>query len=334
MAFRSERHRFTLLAVFVQNRSLIFATAVLVCAIATAGGCERAPPKAATVSPIQVRAVRTARHRILVAAATIRFAHSSLEPGTALSGYDRLQVDAVFADADRRDGHLVDELTGHIVRRPRLPEFDTCIRQAGPLAPNVLKSAKPRGHMQLLDVGNLVLRSGKRELPLRISMVPSLFSAIRGVRYDADIDNARDWLAVKWLMIEATGGDGVPGFRAEVNVPRPVRFTRVGGRPVRAGHVIVSSDTADLDVRWGTVDGAAMLEIIVGAERGKGLDWVRCRLRDDGAFMVPKEVLAGLPERSARRPWLISLIRTSTAQVPGFRGRPLRLELVDSVRVR
>ena len=87
-------------------------------------------------------------------------------------------------------------------------------------------------------------------------------------------------------------------------------------------------------MRWGSVDGTASLAVVVGAESGKGLDWVRCRLQDDGAFTVPSEVLKGLPARSARRPWLISLIRSTSAEIPGFPGKSLRLELVDSVRAR
>lgn len=249
------------------------------------------------------------------------------------SGFDRLQVGAVFADAGLRDVHLVDDLTGNFARGPRLSALDTCIRQAGPLEQTTRVSAKPTEHMQLLDVGNVSLRSGERDTPLRISMVPSLFSAIRGVRYDADIDKAREWLAAGRLLVAATGGDGVAAFRAEVPVPRPVRFTRLGGKPIRGGHVVVGADNHGLSMRWGSVDGEASLHVVVGAETDKGLDWVRCLLQDDGQFVVPAEVLQDLPRRSPRRPWLISLVRSKTAKIPGFGGQPLRLELVDSVRV-
>ena len=307
---------------------------VTLLALVSAPGCDRQAPTAPEQSPIHVRAVRPTRHRARVAAVTIRFAHSGVEPGKVSSGYDRLQVGAVFADAGLRDAHLVHDLTSHVMTGPRLPAADTCIRQAGPLDPDTRRNTKPTEHMQLLDVGNVSLRSGDRARPLGISMVPSVFSAIRGVRYDVEIDNAREWLAAGTLWITATGGDGITAFRAPVVVPRPVRFTRVGGQPVRGGQVVLPPQSQGLRLRWGSVDGTASLAVIVGAESGKGLDWVRCSLRDDGAFLVPAEVLKGLPQRSARRPWLISLVRQTTAPIPGFSGRPLRLELVDSVRLR
>ncbi len=329
-AFPPGLHRFTLSTV-QHLRRIVVSFTVALCLFP---GCDHAPSSQPSLAPIQVRTIRPSRHRVRVAAVTIRFAHSGLEPGKISSGYDRLQVGAVFADAGRRDVHLVHNLSGQMVRGPNLSALDTCIRQAGALDAMVHSTIKPAEHMRLLDIGNLVLHSGRLKLPLRISMVPSLFSAIRGVRYDIDLDNARHWLASSTLALEATGGDGVAAFKTTVAVPRPVRFTRVGGAPVRAGHVVVGTEPSGLAVRWGSVDGAASLEVVVGTESGKGLNWVRCRLRDDGAFVIPSGVLNGLPPRSPRRPWLISLIRTATASIPGFDGRPVRLELVDSVRVR
>ncbi|GEM_PF-3406594 len=307
---------------------------LLVLTLVAACGCEQPAAPSSPNAPIHVRAVRPQRNRANVAAVTVRFAHSGLEPGKVAQGYDRLQVAAVFADSDRRDVHLVRDLVVQGRRGPRLPAADACIRQAGPLDPATHTGIAPSAHMQLLDVGNVLLASGQRRLPLRIAMVPSLFSAVRGVRYDGQIDNAREWLAAKTLGLQATGGDGVGRFEATVNVPRPVRLTRVGGKPVRGGHVVVDDDPSGLEIRWGSVDGSAGLEVVLGVERGQSLDWIRCRLVDDGHFTIPAGVLTDLPKRSVRRPWLISLVRWQTAPIPGFTGTPLRLELVDRVRIR
>ncbi len=279
---------------------------------------------------------------------TIRFSNSGVEPGSTRLGYDRLRVSAIFADADRRDSHLLGDLVGRALRGSRVQGEDSCVRTPGPwLGRTARPGPAPRAWLQLLDVGNLTLEGGTKRLPLRISLVPSLFSAVRGVRYDGDIDHSRPWLATDKLRLTATGGDGIAPFTAEVQVPRPVRLTHVGGRRVRGGMVsatapIVAGDAVargptrvgNLDIRWGSVDGEADLEVLVGSEQGAGIDWLRCRLRDDGEFTVPAVLLETLPKRSARQPWLVVLVRSRAARVPGFPGDPLLLELVDSVRVR
>ncbi len=297
--------------------------------------CKPEPPIAEPrlQAPLQARLLRRDRHRARAAALTIRFSNSGIEPGSSELGYDRLQVAAVFADADRRDVHLVGDLVGLSSRRPQVQFEDTCVRQQGPFEPRaVRRHVVPHAWLQLLDVGNMSLTSSDHSLPLRITMVPSLFSAIRGVRYDGDVDHARHLLAAGKLSLHATGGDGVAAFSATVDVPRPVRLTHVGSQPVRGGRVRLPKEPGDLLLRWGSVDGSARMEVVIGAERGEGLDWLHCRLSDDGMFTVPVEALLALPKRSEDKPWLISLVRSRLAGVPGFPGEPLRLQLVDAVR--
>lgn len=303
----------------------------------------REPPvvKPEPVHRPQRQRARSPRAR--AAAITIRFSNSGVEPGSTRLGYDRLRVSAIFADVDRRDSHLLGDLVGRTLRGPTLPTTDSCVRTPGPwLRRTARPGPAPRAWLQLLDVGNIRLAGGQtHKLPLRVSLVPSLFSAVRGVRYDGDIDHSRPWLAAASLRLSATGGDGVPAFQAEVRVPRPVRLTHVAGQRVRGGLVTAprgrpgdKTATNNLDLRWGSVDGEANLEVLVGSEQGEGVDWLRCRLRDDGEFTVPSALLTTLPTRSERRPWLVVLVRSRAAKVPGFPGAPLLLELVDSVRVR
>ena len=320
--------------------------------LAAVAGCRerpRPPTEAARRAPRYRSRARSPRAH--AAAVTVRFSNSGVEPGSTRLGYDRLRVSAIFADADRRDSHLLGDLVGRALRGSRVQGEDSCVRTPGPwLGRTARPGPAPRAWLQLLDVGNLTLEGGTRRLPLRISLVPSLFSAVRGVRYDGDIDHSRPWLATDKLRLTATGGDGVAPFTAEVKVPRPVRLTHVGGRRVRAGMVKVTVPTVvgsaadsvnnkkpkvgNLDIRWGSVDGEADLEVLVGSEQGEGIDWLRCRLRDDGEFTVPAVLLETLPKRSDRQPWLVVLVRSRAAKVPGFPGDPLLLELVDSVRVR
>ncbi|MCO4760134.1 MAG: hypothetical protein KC502_01440 [Myxococcales bacterium] len=300
----------------------------------TSAGCERQEVTRAN-KPQRTQRLRKRPSRSLAAAITVRFSNSGVEPGSARLGYDRLQVSALFADADRRDSHLLGDLVGRTLRGPRVGQLDSCVRTPGPWLTGAARPGPaPRAWLQLLDVGNLILTAGSHRLPLRISLVPSLFSAVRGVRYDGDIDHSRAWLAAPVLRLEGTGGDGVAPFAAEIKVPRPVRLTYVGDQRVRGGAVSGVQAKGNLPLRWGSVDGGAVLEVLVGSEQGAGSDWLRCRLKDDGAFTVPSVLLSTLPRRTVKRPWLIVLVRSRAAKVPGFAGKPLLLELVDAVRVR
>ncbi len=281
------------------------------------------PPGHMDDSPLRTRA----------AAVTIRFSAGGLEPGSTRLGADRLQVSAVFADIDRRDLPVLADLVGQPTV-PQVPSLDSCVRQAEAWQrPGARPVAEPQAWVQLLDVGNVSLHAASAQLGLRVQMVPSLLHAIRGVRYDGDQDMGRAWLASGVLRLVATGGDGVAAFDAKIAPPRPVRLTWLGSQSVRTGRVQGPDNHQDFVIRWGSVDGGADLEVQLGAEDPGGLGWVRCRLRDDGEFTIPAALIHLLPPRTPERPWLLVLVRSRLAAVPGFDGTPLRLELTDSAYV-
>lgn len=294
-------------------------------------GCHRDPPP--DEAPAEPARLDDSPLRTRAAAVTIRFSSGGLEPGSTALGADRLQVSAVFADIDKRDLPVLADLVG----QPTAPEVttpDSCVRQAEAWQrPGARPVAEPRAWLQLLDVGNVSLQAATARLPLRVQMVPSLVHAIRGVRYDGDQDQSRPWLAAGALRLLATGGDGVAPFEARIEPPRPVRLTYVGSQPVRSGRVQAPDEPGEFLLRWGSVDGTAELEVQIGSEDPGGLGWVRCRLRDDGEFTVPSSLIHLLPPRMPERPWLVVLVRSRRAAIPGFEGTPLRLEVMDSAYV-
>ena len=293
--------------------------------------CQRAP---ATVNPPRTSvgaAEPTDARRMRAAAVTIHFANGTWTPGDVQVGLDRLQVAAVFGDIDRGDVGVLADLVGRTSAGMPMPELDTCVRLADPahnLGPR--PGTPPLAYMQLLDVGNVELRAGKQVLPLRVQMVPNLFEATRGVRYDVEQDMSRNWLAAGTLHVVATGGDGVAPFDVAIDVPRPVRVTWVGSHPVRGGQVPTPPADEDLSLRWGSVDGTAALDLLLGADVPAGLGWLHCRLKDDGEFTVPRSLVALLPPHNTERPWLARLSRSREVAMPGFEALPLRLELSDS----
>ncbi len=272
--------------------------------------------------------------RLRRASIWIRFDNGRLDTGTGPPNEDRLTVSAVFGDADPHDAQVIDALAGQAtVGNAGLPA-DSCehLISAGQ-GLNPAGVARPRSWVQLLDIGNLKLSAGSLQLPLRVQLVPAVIDATRGVRYDAAVDHGRNFLAAGTLTVAATGGDGVAAFAAAIGVPRPVRISYIGDAAVRGGTVQGPVAEEALRLRWGSVDGSADLELRIGSEAPGQLGWLRCRLHDDGEFIVPKALSDSLPKRQAHRPWSMVLVRRTTAAVAGFAGQPLVLELADGVHV-
>lgn len=260
----------------------------------------------------------------------IRFWNRAIEPGSSGGAFDQVRAAAVFADADPRDVQLVGALVGGSEPSRALPGEDTCVLEPRPAG---TPSVAPAAWMQLLDVGDLRLQAGREQLPLEVSLVPSLFSGVRGVRYDGERDQSRSMLAHGTLQLRGSGGDGVPPLDASVTVPRPLRLTRVAGIPVRAGRVRTQAAVDDLELRWGSVDGGGTVDLQVGVEGERGLRWLRCRLKDDGAHTLPRRLLEPLRDGGPPRPWLLLVSRSAEAPIEGFPGLPLRIELLDAVRM-
>jgi len=304
--------------------------AVLLAALAVAA-CDR-PGADRAAEPTALPALSPPRTRR--AAIAIRFdnGRTTVGDGTLLS--DRLRISAVFGDVDVRDTHVVDALAGLAAEEAAQIAPDHCMRVAstGPGGATDL-APRPRAWVQLLDVGNLELRAAAQRAPLRVGLVPAVIEATRGVRYDLAVDSGRAWLAAGRLTVVATGGDGVAGFSAPIDVPRPVRVTQVGDQTPVEGTIRGLGRPVDLTVRWGSVDGRADLELRVGSEAPGAFGWLRCHPRDDGAFTLPPDLIADLPERRPHRPWAVVIVRRTAAQVAGFAGTPLRLEVADRVHV-
>ncbi len=293
--------------------------------------CSRdLPPQ--TPQPEQTREADDLRQR--AAAVSLRFENGHIEWQNPAAGSDRLSVAAVFADVDRRDLGLLGTLVGQPASPASPLTVDTCVRQSEANRPLGAASAtRPHSWMQLLDVGNLELRAGGKREPLRVQLVPPVIESARGVRYDLAIDQARTWLQAGSLTLQGTGGDGAAAFAATVAVPRPVRVSHIGQVAVRQGVVEGVGRDEPLLLRWGSIDGTAELELLVGSDEPGTLSWLRCNLRDDGEFAVPASLTDQLPDRTPQRPWLVVLLRRVRAEVPGFAGKSLWLELTDRVRL-
>lgn len=186
----------------------------------------------------------------------------------------------------------------------------------------------------LLDVGPLAIEvhAGRFEIPQRA--VPDLSAGVTGQRYEQTFERARMMLAPGRLAVEGRGGGEVGAFRAEVAIPRPVRLSFVGGVAMREGAAPVPP-VRTLEVRWGSVDTPAPLELEIAPVGPEQVRVVRCRPRDDGVFHVPEEALSALPPRDTHAPWRVTLRRIATGALAasGLDEGELRLEMVDTVTI-
>ncbi len=269
------------------------------------------------------------RGRLKAAVIALRFFNQPADEALVATDPDHLRLAAVFADLDRRDLDILYALVGTQPPEARPIGLDSCA--FSPVGREVARSA-PVAWMQLLDVGDIRVFIGERSVPASVSIVPSILGAVRGVRYDAELASARTLLSSGALRLRADGGDGVPTIDAPITVPRPVRITRLAGQPVRVGGVEIRGQPDELHLTWGTVDGRAELELRVTADLGGEPAFLRCRLRDDGAFVVPSALLT--PWRAHRpRAWLVSLDRRLDLPIPGLPGLPLRVSWSDHARL-
>jgi hypothetical protein len=90
--------------------------------------------------------------------------------------------------------------------------------------------------------------------------------------------------------VSGQGGEEVGPFEASLIAPRS--FPSLMVEPLRRGPAGVS----DLDLRWSAADevSEALLVELKWSSRA-GSRAVRCRVRDDGEFTVPREVFDSLP---------------------------------------
>lgn len=323
-----------------------FALAACICGATTlVVGCQRSEPerKRSAVRPLAGTAAldRSGGHlggapRQRVASARVRFVHAHAEPGSNAAGFDRLAVDAVFADALAIDAGVVDALVGtHAQHHGEPAAQGTCTHLRAPAGGAGGEDAiAPRGYVRLLDVGNVTLEAGARRAPLQIEMVPTLFRAVRGVRYRLQLDDARAWLAAGEISLRAPGGDGTGPVSASVPVPRPLRVTHVGSEPVRHGLATLAEEGADLHLRWGSVLAGGDVALTISAEdEAGGRTVLSCNVPDTGRYVLAASWLEQLPSRLPDRPWLLEIARSTEQRWDTFERGSLTLVLIDRVRL-
>jgi hypothetical protein len=182
----------------------------------------------------------------------------------------------------------------------------------------------------LLDAGRVELRGAVDRSPMRVAHYPELVPFVAGVVYGTDENRPLTLSLGQPVQVVGEGGEEVGPFSASVMTPRSLPQLSV--ETLRRG--------SDLDVRWTTEESTEPLFLEAKwAVRGQkeimsgGARVVRCRVRDDGEFTMPREALDGLPAPTLISSATLTAARLSRApvQAPGAGHGELIVELRDVV---
>jgi hypothetical protein len=187
-------------------------------------------------------------------------------------------------------GGFDQQLAERVVGSPReLPPRGTCGWRTptglGPLPPSAA-----HGSIELLDVGEVLLRAGQSSLPLAARAFPDVGEVVSGVVYTSR-DGTSDLPVGVPYRIETSGSPLVSGFQLTVDAPLEPLELQIGGQAVEGdGVVVLRGDT--LELAWRTAADGSADQIVVdltpvgldGAE--DPAESARCAFDDSGSARV------------------------------------------------
>ena len=203
---------------------------------------------------------------------------------------------------------------------------DTCrLVDSAAALDRALVAARDTLPVRLLDAGRLQVRGITDATVLSPRHYPELTPYVTGIVYGNEdpLPLALDVGAT--YEVSGGGGEDIGPFVAQVTAPRAFA-TLEPAAAYRHG--------TDLELRWsGEAEPGAQLTITVSwSARGTSRE-VRCLVRDDGAFAVPREYLASLPAPAQLLSAEVATVRTRQAAVsaPGAEKGQLRIALRDVI---
>ena len=190
-----------------------------------------------------------------------------------------------------------------------------------------------RAFADLLDAGEVRLRTRLGSAALRRHTFPALYDNVDGVTYQGIVAGAN--LDRDGLVLEGRGSYEVGDFLVEARFPEIPRLRSVGGMPAGSDLGAVPIDE-DLELRWspGPADGRVYLEL--EAPRYDRLATLRCVARDRGRAALPQQGMAELIELAGDGPLRLTLRRIDRVAfaAPGLHTAEAFVVSRDSVPLR
>lgn len=234
----------------------------------------------------------------------------SVTPG-AEQAQVRTHVSARFMQLS---GGVEPELAELIVGRPReLPALGSCDWREPPPAVQPLPEQATEGCIELLDVGEVLLRAGEAWLPLAARAFPDVGELVSGVVYTSRDSSSDLPLGVPY-SIETSGSPLVGSFRLTVDAPAEPWDFRVDGEALDSDALfVVRGEPIELEwVPTGALSGDQLYVDLqpTASTETEPLPPVRCSLDDTGLARVTPDYVDG-----AGRPTELELVVHRTRRV-------------------
>lgn len=216
-----------------------------------------------------------------------------------------------------------------------LPAVGQCRRAAAEDIDDKSRALGSIGSIELIDVGDVSLRSGAGTMTLAARAFPDVGELVSGMFYTSRDANS-DLPGGKTYTLEGTGSAHVERFAIEADAPAAPDDVRVGdGLLTGEGPVVEEGSTT---VRWragspATAKGVADL-VLVDVTAASGAS-VRCTFEDRGEGVVPAWVwsarsLGALPAAATLS---VHRVRERSFVVPGLDTGAVRFDLSVAGRV-
>jgi hypothetical protein len=166
-----------------------------------------------------------------------------------------------------------------------LPAPGTC----RPSTPATVRTRGARGSIELMNVGDLLVRGGRARMPLAVRAFPDVGDLVSGMFYTSE-DTASDLPAGATYTLEGTGAGLVDRFAVEVEAPASLEDVRINGGTLADGLIV--DEGSPVSVRWrapeGLPTGGDVILVDVSGDSGAS---VRCAFQDDGHGVLPAWVV-------------------------------------------
>ena len=241
-------------------------------------------------------------------------------------------------------GGIDQTLAERVVAPPReLPEMGSCTGRTAPTTEPLPPSAT-QGSIELLDVGEVLLRAGPSTMPLAARAFPDVGEVVSGVVYTSRDGTSELPVGVPYL-IETTGSSLIASFSLRVDAPMEPVDLRVGAERLDSEQLVLLRGEA-LDLEWSTASASAsasandaeadqiIVDVTIPANDSTQPSpaALRCVFRDTGAARVLPEYLSW-PELPDEVELTVHRLRRVHVPLPDVEETIVEFDFAVSARV-
>lgn len=251
-----------------------------------------------------------------------------VERVTTVDGAPQTNVSAKFMRLSHAaDPDIAERLVGS---RLDLPAAGECMILSPAANEDMSAAMSALGAVELLDVGDLTMKTGDEVMPLAARAFPDAFGLVSGVFYTSR-DATRDLPAPAKYVLEGSGSLAVDRFAIEAEAPAVPEDVRVSDAALADG--VVLDPSSNIVVRWRSDEALRarggdedLVYADVTSASGTAL---RCAFPDEGRGEIPGSMLRGgsLGALPAAATLSVHRVRLGTFLGPGIDLGEVRFDL-------